>query len=136
MYEQMLLIRVFETESERQYKAAKIGGYCHLSSGQEAATVGVVHTMQEADQLVTVNHRLNAFGYLYLATQSSMVKDGDAVYAIDACERWFCLEEGSHLFGSSEHRGGEGGDGRTFVEQVIGYIRQTHVSRCLKRRLV
>ena len=46
LYEQMVLIRVFETESERQYKAAKIGGYCHLSSGQEAATVGVVHTMQ------------------------------------------------------------------------------------------
>jgi pyruvate dehydrogenase E1 component alpha subunit len=53
LYEQMVLIRVFETESERQYKAAKIGGYCHLSSGQEAATVGVLHTMQEADQLVT-----------------------------------------------------------------------------------
>ena len=43
LYEQMVLIRVFETEAERQYKAAKIGGYCHLSSGQEATTVGVVH---------------------------------------------------------------------------------------------
>ena len=53
LYEQMVLIRVFETESERQYKAAKIGGYCHLSSGQEAATVGVVHTMQPDDILVT-----------------------------------------------------------------------------------
>ena len=28
LYEQMLLIRVFETEAERQYKAARIGGYC------------------------------------------------------------------------------------------------------------
>jgi hypothetical protein len=44
LYEQMVLIRVFETESERQYKAAKIGGYCHLSSGQEAATVGLKPT--------------------------------------------------------------------------------------------
>jgi pyruvate dehydrogenase E1 component alpha subunit len=60
LYEQMVLIRVFETESERQYKAAKIGGYCHLSSGQEAATVGVVHTMQEADQLVT-GYRCHGF---------------------------------------------------------------------------
>ncbi len=42
LFEQMLLIRVFETEAERQYKAARIGGYCHLSSGQEAATVGAV----------------------------------------------------------------------------------------------
>ena len=60
LYEQMVRIRVFETESERQYKAAKIGGYCHLSSGQEAATVGVVHTMQEADQLVT-GYRCHGF---------------------------------------------------------------------------
>jgi hypothetical protein len=45
LYEQMLLIRVFETEAERQYKAARIGGYCHLSSGQEAATVGAMHAL-------------------------------------------------------------------------------------------
>jgi pyruvate dehydrogenase E1 component alpha subunit len=60
LYEQMVLIRVFETESERQYKAAKIGGYCHLSSGQEAATVGVVHTMQADDILVT-GYRCHGF---------------------------------------------------------------------------
>ena len=53
MYEQMLLIRVFETEAERQYKATKIGGYCHLSSGQEATCVGVVDSMQDDDLLVT-----------------------------------------------------------------------------------
>src|SRR5215210_7566783 len=53
MYEQMLLIRVFETEAERQYKAARIGGYCHLSSGQEATCVGVVDAMQDEDLLVT-----------------------------------------------------------------------------------
>src|SRR5919112_418238 len=60
LYERMVLIRVFETESERQYKAAKIGGYCHLSSGQEAATVGVVHTMQPDDLLVT-GYRCHGF---------------------------------------------------------------------------
>jgi len=60
LYERMVLIRVFETESERQYKAAKIGGYCHLSSGQEAATVGVVHTMQPDDVLVT-GYRCHGF---------------------------------------------------------------------------
>ncbi len=60
LYEQMVLIRVFETESERQYKAANIGGYCHLSSGQEAATVGVVHAMQDEDLLVT-GYRCHGF---------------------------------------------------------------------------
>ena len=33
---QMVVIRAFETESQREYKLAQIGGYCHLSTGQEA----------------------------------------------------------------------------------------------------
>ncbi len=53
LYETMVLSRVFETEAERQYKAAHIGGYCHLSSGQEATTVGVVHALEPDDLLVT-----------------------------------------------------------------------------------
>ena len=36
LFELMLLIRVFEPEAERQYKKARIGGYCHLATGQEA----------------------------------------------------------------------------------------------------
>src|SRR3954452_4197527 len=60
LYEEMLLIRVFETEAERQYKAAKIGGYCHLSSGQEATCVGAVHPMREDDILVT-GYRAHGF---------------------------------------------------------------------------
>jgi pyruvate dehydrogenase E1 component alpha subunit len=60
LYEQMLLIRVFETETERQYKAARIGGYCHLSSGQEATCVGVIEAMHEDDLLVT-GYRAHGF---------------------------------------------------------------------------
>src|SRR5688500_7644807 len=60
LYEEMLLIRVFETEAERQYKKAKIGGYCHLSSGQEATCVGAVHAMRETDILVT-GYRCHGF---------------------------------------------------------------------------
>jgi pyruvate dehydrogenase E1 component alpha subunit len=60
LYEQMLLIRTFETEAERQYKAARIGGYCHLSSGQEAATVGAVHALHPEDLLVT-GYRCHGF---------------------------------------------------------------------------
>src|SRR6201992_3818960 len=52
-YRTMFLIRRFEEAAERQYKAARIGGYCHLSSGQEAATVGAVAAMEEKDLLVT-----------------------------------------------------------------------------------
>jgi pyruvate dehydrogenase E1 component alpha subunit len=60
LYELMVLSRVFETEAERQYKAARIGGYCHLSSGQEAATVGSVDCLEPDDLLVT-GYRCHGF---------------------------------------------------------------------------
>jgi pyruvate dehydrogenase E1 component alpha subunit len=59
-YEQMVLIRAFETEAERQYKAARIGGYCHLASGQEAAIVGAMHALEDDDLLVT-GYRCHGF---------------------------------------------------------------------------
>lgn len=60
LYRTMVLIRLFEEEAERQYKAARIGGYCHLSSGQEAATVGTVESLGEEDLLVT-GYRCHGF---------------------------------------------------------------------------
>jgi pyruvate dehydrogenase E1 component alpha subunit len=60
LYELMVLSRVFETEAERQYKAARIGGYCHLSSGQEATTVGAVHCL-ELDDLLVTGYRCHGF---------------------------------------------------------------------------
>ncbi len=59
-YERMCLIREFEGEAERQYKAARIGGYCHLSSGQEATTVGAVEAMTRTDLLI-VGYRCHGF---------------------------------------------------------------------------
>lgn len=60
LYEMMVLSRIFETEAERQYKAAKIGGYCHISSGQEAVTIGSVAVMEPEDILVT-GYRCHGF---------------------------------------------------------------------------
>jgi pyruvate dehydrogenase E1 component alpha subunit len=60
LYERMVLIRRFEEEAERQYKAARIGGYCHLSSGQEATSVGAVAPLGEDDLLVT-GYRCHGF---------------------------------------------------------------------------
>jgi pyruvate dehydrogenase E1 component alpha subunit len=59
-YRTMFLIRRFEEAAERQYKAARIGGYCHLSSGQEAATVGTVAALGPDDLLVT-GYRCHGF---------------------------------------------------------------------------
>jgi 2-oxoisovalerate dehydrogenase E1 component len=52
LFEAMVLIRAFEPEAERQYKAAKIGGYCHLATGQEAAHAGAIGAMDDDDVLV------------------------------------------------------------------------------------
>jgi pyruvate dehydrogenase E1 component alpha subunit len=59
-YGLMALIRELETEAERQYKAARIGGYCHLSSGQEAITVAACQALEEDDLLVT-GYRCHGF---------------------------------------------------------------------------
>ncbi|MBS1885354.1 MAG: pyruvate dehydrogenase (acetyl-transferring) E1 component subunit alpha, partial [Actinobacteria bacterium] len=59
-YRTMFLIRRFEEAAERQYKAARIGGYCHLSSGQEAVTVGAVAAL-EADDLLVTGYRCHGF---------------------------------------------------------------------------
>jgi pyruvate dehydrogenase E1 component alpha subunit len=60
MFRTMALIRLFEETAERQYKAARIGGYCHLSSGQEAVTVGSVEALEDEDLLVT-GYRCHGF---------------------------------------------------------------------------
>jgi pyruvate dehydrogenase E1 component alpha subunit len=59
-YGLMALIRELETESERQYKLARIGGYCHLSSGQEAITVAAAQALEDDDLLVT-GYRCHGF---------------------------------------------------------------------------
>ncbi len=53
LYETMVLIRLFEEETERQYKKARIGGYCHISSGQEAVAVGALEPLEQEDILIT-----------------------------------------------------------------------------------
>src|SRR4051812_49634272 len=47
----MLLIRRFEERAEEQYTRARIGGYCHLAIGEEAANVGAIDCLVEGDYL-------------------------------------------------------------------------------------
>jgi hypothetical protein len=49
----MLLIRRFEERAEEQYTRARIGGYCHLAIGEEAANVGSIDPMVEKDYVFT-----------------------------------------------------------------------------------
>lgn len=52
----MLLIRRFEEKAGQLYAFGDIGGYCHLSIGQEAVAVGLALAAAPGDQLVT-GHR-------------------------------------------------------------------------------
>ena len=50
---QMLLIRRFEERSAMLYQNEKIGGFCHLYSGQESVAVGSIGVLREDDYVIT-----------------------------------------------------------------------------------
>jgi pyruvate dehydrogenase E1 component alpha subunit len=56
MHEQMVRIRVFESEAGRLIEAGRLPGFLHLSVGQEAVAVGVISVLGPDDQ-VTSTHR-------------------------------------------------------------------------------
>jgi len=49
----MLLIREFENRCAQAYQQAKIGGFCHLYTGQEAVAVGTIQSLERDDPIVT-----------------------------------------------------------------------------------
>ena len=49
----MVLVRRFEERTEEQYTRARIGGYCHLAIGEEAANVGAIAQLRDSDYLFT-----------------------------------------------------------------------------------
>jgi pyruvate dehydrogenase E1 component alpha subunit len=55
----MLLVRRFEERAEEQYTRARIGGYCHLAIGEEAANVGSIDCL-EPDDYLFVSYRDHA----------------------------------------------------------------------------
>ncbi len=49
----MLLIRRFEERSAMLYQNQKIGGFCHLYSGQESVAVGSIGILRDDDYVIT-----------------------------------------------------------------------------------
>ena len=47
LFRMMALIRRFEERTEEQYTRARIGGYCHLAIGEEAAIVGAIDALED-----------------------------------------------------------------------------------------
>ncbi len=50
---EMLLYRRFEERAEEAYVIGKIGGFCHLHIGQEAAAAGCILPLREDDYVIT-----------------------------------------------------------------------------------
>ncbi|MCO5239590.1 MAG: thiamine pyrophosphate-dependent enzyme [Chitinophagaceae bacterium] len=55
-YEEMLLIRKFETVAQENFKKGEIPGFIHLCIGQEAVAVGICHQLRKTDW-ITSTHR-------------------------------------------------------------------------------
>ena len=49
----MLLYRRFEERAEEAYAIGKIGGFCHLHIGQEAAAAGTIAPLRDDDYVIT-----------------------------------------------------------------------------------
>jgi len=49
----MQLIREFETRTMQAYQQAKIGGFCHIYTGQEPVAVGTIQSVQPDDPVIT-----------------------------------------------------------------------------------
>src|ERR1700710_1404833 len=52
-YRTMLLIRRFEEKAGQLYGMGLIGGFCHLSIGQEAVVVGMQMAVEHGDEVIT-----------------------------------------------------------------------------------
>jgi pyruvate dehydrogenase E1 component subunit alpha len=51
-YQRMKLARVFETHVAEQYAKGRIGGFCHLYTGEEAVAVGALWHLRDEDYVI------------------------------------------------------------------------------------
>jgi pyruvate dehydrogenase E1 component alpha subunit len=63
MYKEMTIVRRMEMAADALYKAKKIRGFCHLSTGQEAVAVGIEHAITKDDTVIT-SYRCHGFAHL------------------------------------------------------------------------
>jgi len=72
MYYDMVAIRRMEMAADRLYKEKKIRGFCHLSTGQEAVAVGIEHSIEKQDHLITA-YRCHGFAMMRGASVRSII---------------------------------------------------------------
>lgn len=72
MYYDMVTVRQMEMGADRLYKEKKIRGFCHLSTGQEAVSVGIENALTKEDDLITA-YRCHGFAYMRGGTVRSII---------------------------------------------------------------
>ncbi|CAN6670670.1 pyruvate dehydrogenase E1 component subunit alpha, mitochondrial [Trichomonascus vanleenenianus] len=72
MYKDMTIVRRLEMASDALYKAKKIRGFCHLSTGQEAIAVGIEHAITKEDTVITA-YRCHGFAYMRGASVKGVI---------------------------------------------------------------
>lgn len=72
MYKEMNIIRRMEMSADALYKAKKIRGFCHLSTGQEAVAVGIENAITKDDTIITA-YRCHGFAYIRGASVKSIL---------------------------------------------------------------
>ena len=72
MYKDMVVVRRLEMAADALYKAKKIRGFCHLSTGQEAIAAGIEHAINKTDSVIT-SYRCHGFAYMRGASVKSIL---------------------------------------------------------------
>ena len=112
-YEMMLLIRRFEERAGQLYGLGKIGGFCHLYSGQEAVVVGVAAARDEGDQMITA---YRDHGHMLACGISAKAVMAELLGRADGCSKG---KGGSmHMFDAD--KGFYGGHGIVGAQVPIG----------------
>ncbi|KAJ5826095.1 hypothetical protein N7474_003233 [Penicillium riverlandense] len=72
LYYDMTKVRRLELAADQLYKERKIRGFCHLSTGQEAVSVGIEHAISKEDQVITA-YRAHGFTLMRGGTIRSII---------------------------------------------------------------
>src|ERR1700745_1176839 len=80
----MTLIRRFEERAAEMYARAKIGGFLHLSIGEEATIVGSARALRESDYLISTYR-----SHGHALVRGARPEDGraDRLGRVDECSR-------------------------------------------------
>jgi len=74
MFREMVLVRRLEMAADTLYKAKKIHGFCHLSTGQEAVAIGINEARNEGDSIIT-SYRCHGFEYVCGASVNAILAE-------------------------------------------------------------